>query len=67
MTASDGAVDDFLGHTGIAIGNDLVFVGAYGVNGSPGTNSGVEYVFQIPFFIDGFEDGTTDHWDSVTP
>lgn len=67
LTASDGAVDDLLGHAGISIGDGHVMLGAYGVDGAMGTNSGVEYVFDVPLFADWFEDGTTDYWDSTTP
>ncbi len=67
LTASDGVVDDFLGHSGVSIGDGRVILGAYGVDGPMGTNSGVAYIFGTPFFIDGFEDGTTDSWDAAIP
>ncbi len=67
LTASDGDIEDFLSHTGIDLGNGRVVLGAYGVDGDMGTNSGAAYIFATPFFTDGFELGTTDNWDSTTP
>jgi hypothetical protein len=66
LTASDGDVEDYLGK-GIAVDDGRVIIGAYGDDGPMGLNSGSVYVFGTPFFVDGFEDGTTDSWDSVTP
>lgn len=55
LTASDGPMEDSQGHTGFSI-----------TDGPAGWTSSLEYVFQTPFFIDGFELGTTESWDSAT-
>jgi hypothetical protein len=66
-TASDGDAEDYLGHTGVAVADGRVLVGAYGDDGPVGENEGSVYVFGTPFFFDGFEDGTTGGWGVAVP
>ena len=67
LTASDAGVEDYFGNGDVALSGDHALIGAYGHDGTAGTNSGAAYVFEIPLFADGFESGTTDWWSSATP
>jgi hypothetical protein len=63
LTASDGQIEDYLGHSELVVGDGRLLAGTYGDDGPTGTNEGSVYVFETPLFADGFEDGTTDAWD----
>jgi len=67
LVASDAAIDDWFGASGVSFSTGRALIGAYADDGPMGTNSGSAYVFHIPFFADGFESGTTDGWDSASP
>ncbi len=64
LTASDAADEDRFGIS-VAVGNNLVFVGANGDDHSGLTSAGSVYLFQITtdsIFSDGFESGDTTGW-----